>query len=125
MRIDKWLWTVRVFKTRTLATEAIKGGHVKVDGAASKPAHEARIGETITVWTGDLTRTLKVLGHPTSRVAGKLVALFAEDLTPESERQRQREARLLAPPPRPKGMGRPTKRDRRVLERFSGGGIPE
>lgn len=120
MRIDKWLWTVRVFKTRTLAIDAIKGGHVKVDGAAAKPAHEARPGEVITVWTGEFTRTLKVVGHPPSRVAGKLVPQFAEDLTPDAEKQRQREARLLAPPAWPKGLGRPTKRDRRRLDEFTG-----
>lgn len=118
MRLDKWLWTVRVFKTRTLATEAIKGGHVKIDGESVKPAHEARVGELIQARAGDLTRTLKVLGFPPSRVAAKRVPEFAEDCTPAEERERQRLTRLQAPVFWPKGSGRPTKKDRRDLERF-------
>jgi ribosome-associated heat shock protein Hsp15 len=118
MRLDKWLWTVRVFKTRTLATEAIKGGHVKIDGVSVKPAHEARVGELIQAHVADMNRTLKVLGFPNSRVAAKLVPQFAEDLTPESEKERQRQSRLFAPTMWPKGQGRPTKRDRRRMERI-------
>lgn len=118
MRLDKWLWTIRVYKTRTLATEAIKGGHVKLEGVSVKPAHEARVGEVFQAHVGEMTRSLKVLGFPNSRIAAKLVSQYAEDLTPESEKERQRQARLMAPPTWPKGQGRPTKRDRRRLERF-------
>lgn len=118
MRLDKWLWTIRVYKTRTLATESIKSGYVKIGGLAVKPAHEAKVGELIQAFSGDLNRVYKVLGFPPSRVSAKLVPQFAEDLTPESEKQRHREAREAAPSVWPKGKGRPTKRDRRQLERF-------
>ena len=117
MRLDQWLWAVRVFKTRTLAVAAIKAGHAKVNGANTKPAHEARAGETVTVRIGVITRTLRVIGAPASRVAGKLVAEFAEDLTPPEEYDKQRVVRFL-PGARARGAGRPTKRERRELDEW-------
>lgn len=119
MRLDQWLWAVRVFKSRSLAVEAIKAGHVKVEGEGIKPAREARPGEIVTARTGVFTRTLRVIGTPPSRVAAKLVAQFAEELTPPEEFAKQRESRLFtAPGFRPKGAGRPTKRERRLLDEF-------
>jgi len=118
MRLDKWLWAVRVFKTRTLAAEACKAGHVKVDGATAKPAHEVRPGESIVVTLASMTRTLKALAAPASRVSGKLVPSFAEDLTPPEEFARQRQQHVTPSGLRPKGAGRPTKRERRDLERM-------
>lgn len=124
MRLDQWLWAVRVFKTRTLSAEAIKNGSVAVGGRPSKPAHEVHPGEIVSVrlqqgataWT----RTLKVLGTPASRVGAKLVSQFAEELTPTEElAKRQRpEPNLLPPGFRARGSGRPTKRERRALEEF-------
>jgi len=116
MRLDQWLWAVRIYKTRTLAGEAIRGGHVKIGGASTKPAHEVRSGEVITAGVNQMTRTLRVIGAPASRVGAKLVQQFAEDLTPPEEYARRREARLLPPGFRPKGAGRPTKRERRELD---------
>jgi ribosome-associated heat shock protein Hsp15 len=123
MRLDQWLWAVRVYKSRTLAAEAIKGGLVKVNGERSKPAHEPKTGETIVARVGVITRTVRFLAAPKSRVAAKLVPEFAEDLTPPEERARRPERNLLPPGYRPKGSGRPTKRDRRAMEdlRESGG----
>ena len=116
MRLDQWLWAVRVYKSRNLAAEAIKGGLVKVNGERSKPAHEPKPGEMITARVGIMTRTVRFLAAPKSRVSAKLVADFAEDLTPPEEREKRREPNLLPPGFRPKGAGRPTKRERRALD---------
>lgn len=121
MRLDQWLWSVRVYKSRTLAADAIKGGLVKVNGERSKPAHEPKPGELIVSRVGIMTRTVRFLAAPKSRVGAKLVAEFAEDLTPPEERAKRPEPNLLPPGFRPKGAGRPTKRDRRVMEDFEGG----
>ena len=120
MRLDQWLWAVRVYKSRTLAAEAIKGGLVKVNEERSKPAHEPKPGEIIAARVGIMTRTVRFLAVPKSRVAAKLVPEFAEDLTPPEEREKRREPILLPPGFRPKGSGRPTKRDRRALEQLGG-----
>ncbi len=120
MRLDQWLWAVRVFKTRTLAVAAIKSRHVKVNGAETKPAHEAQAGELVTARTGLMTRTLRVLAAPPSRVAAKLVPQFAEDLTPPEELAKRDERCVRTPGFRPKGAGRPTKRERRVMDEREG-----
>lgn len=122
MRLDQWLWAVRIYKSRTLAAEAIKGGLVKVHGERTKPAHEPKAGELIVARVGEVTRTVRFLAAPKSRVAAKLVADFAEDLTPPEERAKRPEPNLLPPGFRPRGAGRPTKRDRRMLEDFERGG---
>ena len=120
MRLDQWLWAVRVFKTRAFAVEAIKARHVKVNGVETKPAHEARGGELVTARVGLMTRTLRMLDAPRSRVAAKLVAQYADDLTPPEELAKRDERSLRAPAFRPKGAGRPTKRERRVMDELSG-----
>jgi len=116
MRLDQWLWAVRLYKTRNLAAEAVKGGHVKINGAATKPARDAKPGETVTAQIGVITRTLKVLAAPPSRVGAKLVVQFAEDQTPPEEFEKQRLAALRPAGARPRGAGRPTKRERRVID---------
>ncbi|MGD0537332.1 MAG: RNA-binding S4 domain-containing protein [Verrucomicrobiota bacterium] len=118
VRLDKWLWAVRAFKTRSLATAACQAGHVKIAGQSVKPARAARIGETITVQAGDITRTLRVMGLLDRRVGAPLVARYAEDLTPREEYAKPRQERIEPLFHRPKGAGRPTKRDRRLLEQF-------
>ena len=124
MRLDLWLWAVRLFKTRNCAAEAIKGGHVKVNGAATKPAHAAKPGELVIARIGVMTRTLRVLDAPRTRVGAKLVAQYAEELTPAEEFEKQRafrEAFRLRPQSvRQRGAGRPTKRERRLLDGFAG-----
>ena len=121
MRLDQWLWAVRVYKSRTLAADAVKCGHAKVNGERTKPAHEPKPGELITARVGLIMRTLRVIAAPPSRVAAKLVPQFAEDLTPPEEYAKHREPSLLPPGLRPKGTGRPTKRERRALEDFGNG----
>jgi ribosome-associated heat shock protein Hsp15 len=120
MRLDQWLWAVRVFKTRTNAAEAIKAGHVSVNGQPCKPSREVRAGDTVIARVGIMTRTVRVIDAPKSRVGAKLVAQFAEDLTPPEEYARRPEPNMLPPMFRPKGAGRPTKRDRRETGRLTG-----
>ena len=118
VRLDKWLWAVRVYKTRSQATEACRSGHVKIGDASVKPAREVRLQEVITVRLENLTRTLRVIGLIERRVSGTLAKESAEDLTPPAEYEAAREAAHQASLIRPKGLGRPTKKDRRLIHRF-------
>ena len=117
-RLDKWLWTVRIFKTRSLATDACRAGSVAVNALAAKPARDVRAGELVTVRQGVILRTLRVLGVPPARLGAKLVPEFCADLTPPAEFEKAREQRVQHFLEREKGSGRPTKRDRRLLDRF-------
>lgn len=119
-RIDKWLWAVRLFKTRSLAAEACRSGTVLIGGQRAKPAREVHPGEIISARAHGVQRTVKVIGVPPGRVGAKLVPEFLEDLTPAIEYEKAREA---APIPRfawSKGFARPTKKNRRSWERFGG-----
>jgi ribosome-associated heat shock protein Hsp15 len=125
MRLDQWLWAVRVYKSRTLAADAIRAGHARVSGDATKASHEVKLGEVVTARIGLMTRTLRVLATPASRVGAKLVADFAEDLTPPEEWEKRRVPNLLPPGYRPPGAGRPTKRERREIDEARGELNPE
>jgi ribosome-associated heat shock protein Hsp15 len=116
MRLDQWLWAVRLYKTRTIAAEAVMGGHVKVYGNAVKPAREMKPGDLVVASCGQMTRTLRVLGSPDNRVGAKLVPQFAQDLTPPEEFNRARDPVFVNPAFRPKGAGGPTKKERRRLD---------
>jgi ribosome-associated heat shock protein Hsp15 len=116
VRLDKWLWAARVFKTRSQAIAACQAGHVKVAGQRVKPARAVRVGETLTVELGEITRTLRVAGLVERRVGPKLLPQYLEDLTPPSEYARAREQRQEPFLRRPKGLGRPTKKERRLLQ---------
>jgi ribosome-associated heat shock protein Hsp15 len=118
MRIDKWLWAVRIFKTRSLASAACRNGHVEVAGQKVKPSREVKANDLIQAKTGDITRTIKVLGVLDRRVGAAAVKEFAEDQTPLSELEKPRERVIQPLFFRPKGMGRPTKKDRRDLEKL-------
>lgn len=117
-RLDKWLWAVRVFRTRSLATDACRAGSVVVNDQPAKPAREVRAGETVRVRQGLMTRTLRVVGIPKSRVGPKLVEGFCGDLTPPEEWEKGRESTVQQLLAREKGSGRPTKRDRRLLDQL-------
>ena len=119
-RLDKYLWAIRLYKTRTLATEAIRGGHVTLNQQHPKPSHEVKIGEVYEIRQGLITRTIKVIEPLERRVGAKLVSTYAEELTPASEYLKQIQAREQAPVKRDPGAGRPTKRDRRAIEKFLG-----
>ncbi len=116
-RIDKWLWAVRLYKTRSLATAACTAGKVRIGDQPVKPSRAVRVGEILTAVTGHVTRTIKVLGIIDRRVGAKLVSEHLEDLTPPAEYERARDEAKSAGL-RPKGMGRPTKKQRRSLEQF-------
>ena len=118
VRIDKWLWAVRIFKTRSLAIAACDAGHVKINGLRIKPARALRVGEEVSVQAGEVQRTLKVVGLLERRVGTAAVKAFVEDLTPPAEYEKAKEPRLEPLFHRPKGAGRPTKRDRRLLEQL-------
>ena len=117
-RADKWLWSVRLFKTRSQATEACKGGRVKLNGDAMKPAKDLKPGDVISFKSGIIMKTVKVLAFPPARVSAKLVPQFYEDLTPASEYEKIREMKEIGPPVFYTGKGRPTKRNRRKMEDF-------
>ena len=117
-RIDKWLWAVRLFKTRSLAADACRDGHVTISGQRVKPARDVRVADIISAKSGGVQRTVKVLGFPASRVGAKLVPEFMEDRTPPSEYEKARES---TPAPQfswSKGFGRPTKKSRRLWEKL-------
>jgi len=116
-RLDKWLWSVRLFRTRSLATDACRAGSVAVGGQAAKPAREIRAGETVSVRQGLVTRTLVVRAAPARRVAAWQVAAYVDDRTPAEEFARAQSRPVEHFLAREKGSGRPTKRDRRQLER--------
>lgn len=117
-RLDKWLWATRLFKTRALATDACRAGGVSINGLAVKPGREVRTGDTVAVRQGVITRTLRVAAVPASRVGAKLVPTYCVDLTPAEEFAKARMNRLQPALARDKGSGRPTKRDRRRLDRL-------
>jgi ribosome-associated heat shock protein Hsp15 len=116
MRIDKWLWAARVFKTRSQATEACKSNKIKIDNKAIKPSHEVKVGEIINVQMDILTKTIKVLGFPPTRQSAKLTIDFIEDLTPESVYLQAKLNIKTRFEKRDKGLGRPTKRERRTID---------
>jgi ribosome-associated heat shock protein Hsp15 len=116
VRIDKWLWAVRLYKSRSLATTACSAGHVKIEGQHAKPSREIHVGEVISALTGRVRRTVKVLALLDRRVGAKLVSGFLEDQTPPEEYARAREEASKAAIQFPKGFGRPTKKQRRQLE---------
>ena len=119
-RLDKWLWSVRVFKTRAEATAACRAGRVLLGELEAKPGRDIHVGETVTVRVGAVTRTLKVAGLPRSRVGAKLLAEFVTDLTPAAEYERAKQAGLEHMLARERGRGRPTKKDRREMGRLFG-----
>jgi ribosome-associated heat shock protein Hsp15 len=119
-RVDKWLWAVRVFKTRPLATAACREGKVSVGELVAKPARTVRAGEIVTVRQGVMQRTLRVVAAPESRVGAVRLPEFYVDLTPPEEFAHAREHRAQLVNTRAPGAGRPTKRDRRLQDRFLG-----
>jgi ribosome-associated heat shock protein Hsp15 len=116
VRIDKWLWAARLYKSRSLASEACTAGHVKIGGQSVKPARDVHVGETVTVLTGALQRTVKVVALLERRVGAKVVPQYMEDLTPAEEYARAKAERAPALVVFPKGWGRPTKKQRRQIE---------
>lgn len=115
-RLDRWLWAVRIYKTRSDAAEACRGSAVRLNGVIAKPSAKVRIGHTVVARTKALTRTLHVVGLTEQRIGAALVPEYYEDQTPESEHEKAREKRANARVFSHKGRGRPTKKDRRDIE---------
>ncbi|MFO8128515.1 MAG: RNA-binding S4 domain-containing protein [Bacteroidales bacterium] len=116
VRIDKWLWAVRIFKTRSQATNACKAGKVKMDDHSVKPSKEVKIEDVVTVQLGPLKKVLKVTGLIERRVSAKLAVQNVEDLTPEEEIGKLKKMKEVNYEHREKGLGRPTKKQRRLID---------
>ncbi len=119
VRIDKWLWAVRVFKTRTVASEACKKGRIVIGNSTVKPSRMIRIGEIVQVKKPPVTYSFKVLDLSQKRMGAKLVPEFMENVTPAEEYEVLELNKLSGFVDRQRGSGRPTKKDRRDLEQFT------
>ncbi len=118
IRIDKWLWSVRLYKTRSLACDACRAGKVKMNGMPLKPGHTCAVGEVYEISQEQLHKVVEVKDFPNSRVGAKLVELYMTDRTPAEEYERIQLIRQYGYEHRDRGAGRPTKRDRRELDSF-------
>lgn len=118
IRIDKYLWAVRLFKTRSLATDACRAGRVKMNGMPVKPSHEINVDEIYELNIDQTHRTVQVKALLGNRVGAKVVENYLIDLTPKEEYERIQMARQFSFEKRDRGAGRPTKRDRREIEEF-------
>lgn len=118
MRIDKYLWATRYFKTRSKASTACKGGTVKLNKTSAKPSKDVFVGDEISLRKDQVTYTLKVIDLPKSRVGPKLVDQFRIDITPKAAIEQAKEIQAAQQYYRNKGEGRPTKKDRRDIEEY-------
>lgn len=118
LRVDKWLWSVRIFKTRSIAANACKNNRIRIGERILKPSSLVAIGDVISVRKPPVTFSFKVLGIPPSRVGAKLVEQYLENRTPPEELQQIEMQRFTLAQGRPKGAGRPTKKERRDLDHF-------
>ena len=120
IRIDKWLWAVRLYKTRTQASDACRGGKVKMDGQNVKPSRDIRVGEEIEVQMGIVRKKVAVKAILKNRVGAKLVENYMEDLTPVEEYDKLDLLKQLNYERRDRGTGRPTKKNRRDISKLKG-----
>lgn len=119
VRIDKWLWAVRIFKTRTIASDACKLGRVTMNGQRVKPSKMVKVGEVIDVKKPPITYSFKVLALSENRMGAKLVPGFMENVTKKEQLDLLEMNRISGFIDRAKGMGRPTKKDRRDIDDFT------
>lgn len=119
MRIDKFLWCIRYFKTRSLATDACKKGHIKINGVNTKPSKDIFSGEKLTIRKNQIHYQIEILDIPKSRMAAKLVDLYRKDITPKEAFENQDLLKYSKDYYRKKGVGRPTKKDRRDIENYT------
>jgi ribosome-associated heat shock protein Hsp15 len=118
VRIDKWLWAVRIYKTRSQATESCRKGHVSISNLPVKPSRSVHVGEVVKVRKSPVVRSFKVLGLAEKRMSAKLTEDFLEDVTPPEELEIQEMQKNMRWITRDRGTGRPTKKDRRELDDF-------
>ncbi len=122
MRLDKWLWAARFFKTRSLATQAVDAGKVRLSGERAKPAREIKASDRLQIGIGEVEWTLCVVGLSLQRGPAPVAqALYQEDAESIAKRQQQMADRKLQVNPAAEIKGRPTKRDRRQIRRFTEG----
>ena len=122
MRLDKWLWAARFFKTRSLATQAVDAGKVRLNGERAKPAREIKAGDRLQISVGEFEWTLSVVGLSLQRGPAPVAqALYQEDAESLAKRQQHMADRKLQTNPAAEIKGRPTKRDRRQIRRFTEG----
>ena len=117
-RIDKWLWAVRIYKTRSIAAEACKKGHVSIGKRTAKPAHNVRVGDIVNVKKTPITYSFKVLQCAEHRVGAKLVPELMENVTPQEQYNILEMSKMSGFVDRARGTGRPTKKERRDLDTF-------
>ena len=118
-RIDKWMWAVRIFKTRTIATEACKKGRVSIGGVNVKPSRTIKVDDVIEVRKPPVTYSFRVLDLSENRMGAKLVPNFMENITPAEQYELLELIRISGFVDRQKGLGRPTKREGRALREFA------
>lgn len=119
VRIDKWIWAVRIFKTRTIASDACKKGRVMIGDTPVKPSRTVKVGDIVRVRKPPITYSFHVLALAESRMGAKLVPEYMENITPQSELDLLDVIRISGFVDRRKGLGRPTKREGRQLEEFT------
>lgn len=119
VRIDKWLWAVRIFKTRTIATDACKKGRVSIGDALAKPSRMVKVGDVVKVRKPPVTYSFRVLALTQNRLGAKLVPDYMENITPQSELDLLEIVKISGFIDRRKGLGRPTKREGRELAEFT------
>ena len=118
MRIDKYLWCIRMFKTRNIATESCKKGHVKIDETNCKASKDVYGGEIISIRKNQMNLKIEVLDIPKSRIGASLVHQFCKDITPKEEIEKLDLLKYSKDYYRKKGTGRPTKKDRRDIDNY-------
>ncbi len=119
VRIDKWMWATRIFKTRTIASEACKKGRVLIKGVAVKPSRNIKTGDIIQIKRNPVLYTFEVLGLSENRMNAKLVPEFMKDITTPDQRELIELGKIASQLGRDKGTGRPTKKERRDLDNFT------
>lgn len=118
VRVDKYLWAMRIYKTRSIATDACKCGRVKMNGIEVKPSRMFHVGDVFSVRKGPITYTYRILQLWGNRLGAKMVPEYLQDITPKEQLELLELARFAAQSGRDRGTGRPTKKDRREIEQF-------
>ena len=118
VRVDKYLWAMRIYKTRSIAADACKNGRVSMSGVQLKPSRTFKVGDTFNVRKGPITYTYKVLQLTENRLGAKLVPEYLQDCTSPQQLELLELARMAGNGTRDRGLGRPTKKDRRDIETF-------
>lgn len=118
VRVDKYLWAMRIYKTRSIAADACKNGRITMNGVQLKPSRTFHIGDAFSVRKGPVTFTYRILALTENRLGAKIVPEYMQDITPPDQLELLELAHMAAQSGRDRGTGRPTKKDRRDIESF-------